>query len=173
MSLGFSPETFYRWRKCKKQSLSSAGSCKTLIMLFSHPLEVSLVVLFFTRSCWRCCSHSQEQMCELIRKCWSAGKQPRLWAHLPEQVVLGYGGVQAVLLACWPAFRVPQQKCIKNEIPGLAQARTYPTGVIRLPTKRLEPNNSRPESLLWFIIQALLARHSGITRILQHPYIFY
>lgn len=45
-----------------------------------------------------------------------------------------------------PAFHVPQQRCVKNKIPGLAQAHTYPTAVTRLHTKRLEPNSAPGQS---------------------------
>lgn len=79
-------------------------------------------------------------MWELVRKCWSAGKQ----AEAPSSPArASCAGCMQVCWRCLPAaFHVPQQRCMKNKIPSLAQAYTNPTAVARLHTKRLEPNSA-------------------------------
>lgn len=83
-------------------------------------------------------------MWELVRKCWSAGKQ----AKTPSSPArASRAGCMQVSRWCLPAaFRVPQQRCMKNKIPGFAQAHTYPTAVARLHKKRLEPNSAPGQS---------------------------
>lgn len=83
-------------------------------------------------------------MYELIRKCWSAGKQAEA-SSSPARA--SCAGCMWVSQQCSPAaFHVPQQRCMNNKIPGLAQAHTYATAVVRLHMKRLEPNSTPGQS---------------------------
>ena len=99
-------------------------------------------------------------MCELIRKCWSAGKQAK--APSSSARASRAGRMQVSRLCCSPAaFHVPQQRCVKNKIPGLAQAHAYPTAVTRLHTKRLEPNSTPGHSPCSALSVGLCWRDTG------------